>query len=427
MLSHNNNGLPRWKCSTALFVCFAYFTLFCSNVHCDQPTIVFSNHDLEFEQIHTAYFTVILSELPNDTIVLRFTADRDNIVTLTPSNLTIGPDKDEPLHYNVTVKATHAGKVNIALEQDKNNTFMYEDTDAYTRVSIKVHSYLDTVDDVIGWIYFVAWSVSFYPQIWINFRRRSVIGLNLDYVSLNILGFFCYSMYNCGLFFIPAIQVQYFNIHEYGVMPVQIQDVVFALHALFASMLTGIEALIFDRGPQRVSYVARAIHGLACVFLILSLILSATSVITWLDYLYYFSYVKLAITIIKYMPQAYFNFRRKSTKGWSIGNILLDFTGGAMSMIQMFIIAYNYDDWGSLFGDPTKFGLSLFSILFDVLFIVQHYLLYGNKKSSYENIERSPSAETALEKSTSAETVLHRDSPFTGYSSMNDTKEKVEI
>ncbi len=74
--------------------------------------------------------------------------------------------------------------------------------------------------------------------------------------------------------------------------------------------------------------------------------------------------------------QAYMNFRRKSTIGWSIGNVLLDFTGGVLSVAQMFIIAYNNDDWGSIFGDPTKFGLGLFSILFDVFFMLQHYVFY---------------------------------------------------
>jgi cystinosin len=65
--------------------------------------------------------------------------------------------------------------------------------------------------------------------------------------------------------------------------------------------------------------------------------------------------------------------------GWSIGNILLDFTGGMLSMLQMFLIGYNNDDWDSIFGDFTKFGLGLISVLFDVLFIVQHYWLYrGN-------------------------------------------------
>ena len=36
------------------------------------------------------------------------------------------------------------------------------------------------------------------------------------------------------------------------------------------------------------------------------------------------------------------NFRRKSTVGWSIGNVLLDFTGGSLSILQMFLTSYNY-------------------------------------------------------------------------------------
>ena len=98
----------------------------------------------------------------------------------------------------------------------------------------------------------------------------------------------------------------------------------------------------------------------------------------------------------RYVPQAYMNFRRKSTVGWSIGNILLDFTGGSLSIVQvmivmlvledfnssflqMILIAHNNDDWSSIFGDPTKFGLGFFSVLFDIFFMLQHYVFYrGN-------------------------------------------------
>jgi len=37
------------------------------------------------------------------------------------------------------------------------------------------------------------------------------------------------------------------------------------------------------------------------------------------------------------------------------------------------------DDWKSIFGDPTKFGLGAFSIFFDVIFMFQHYVLYRKK------------------------------------------------
>jgi cystinosin len=129
--------------------------------------------------------------------------------------------------------------------------------------------------------------------------------------------------------------------------------------------------------------------------------LSAYGTLHWLDWLNTCSYIKLAITLIKYIPQAVLNYRRKSTVGWSIGNILLDFTGGMLSMLQMMLNSYNYsnmrkifsfvvnfinfyfsDDWQSIFGDPTKFGLGLFSVLFDILFIIQHYVLYRFVKYS---------------------------------------------
>lgn len=70
------------------------------------------------------------------------------------------------------------------------------------------------------------------------------------------------------------------------------------------------------------------------------------------------------------------NFQRKSTIGWSIENVLLDFLGGILSISQMFVLAYNYDDWGSILGSPTKFGLGLVTIIYDIIFMIQHYILY---------------------------------------------------
>lgn len=70
------------------------------------------------------------------------------------------------------------------------------------------------------------------------------------------------------------------------------------------------------------------------------------------------------------------NYKRKSTVGWSIGNIFLDFIGGSLSVLQMVLNGYNYNDWVSFFGDFTKFGLGLFSLSFDIFFMLQHYVFY---------------------------------------------------
>lgn len=42
----------------------------------------------------------------------------------------------------------------------------------------------------------------------------------------------------------------------------------------------------------------------------------------------------------------------------------------------MIILFFLLDDWESIFGDPTKFGLGFFSVAFDIFFIIQHYVLY---------------------------------------------------
>ena len=73
------------------------------------------------------------------------------------------------------------------------------------------------------------------------------------------------------------------------------------------------------------------------------------------------------------------NFERKSTRGWSIENFLLDFVGGVLSIAQMFVLAYNFSDWGSILGSPTKFGLGLVTIIYDFVFMIQHYVLYSYK------------------------------------------------
>ena len=55
--------------------------------------------------------------------------------------------------------------------------------------------------------------------------------------------------------------------------------------------------------------VILGILGGIFVFLVISLICSAAKALSWLDFLYFCSYVKLGITLIKYIPQAFMNYR----------------------------------------------------------------------------------------------------------------------
>ncbi|XP_059151677.1 cystinosin-like [Physella acuta] len=245
---------------------------------------------------------------------------------------------------------------------------------------------IDYTASVIGWIYFAAWTLSFYPQVIINWRRKSVVGLSFDFVLFNVTGFIAYSCFNVGLYWIPSIKEEYFKDNEDGVSPVQINDVIFALHALAVSLFIALQCVIYERGHQKISTWSKVFLCGVVLYVIISSILTLTSHMTWLDFLYNFSYIKLVVTFLKYTPQAYFNFKRKSTVGWSIGNVLLDFIGGWLSILQMFLLAYNGDDWDSIFGNVTKFGLGVVTIIYDSIFLVQHYVLYRGK-ASYQGLK----------------------------------------
>jgi len=99
-----------------------------------------------------------------------------------------------------------------------------------------------------------------------------------------------------------------------------------------------------------------------------------------LDIAYTLGYIKLLITFLKYIPQAHLNYKRESTIGWSIHNILLDATGGTLSLAQLFLdSALAGDLWGGTFGNPLKLGLALVTLGFDGIFLCQHYIWFRGK------------------------------------------------
>jgi len=107
--------------------------------------------------------------------------------------------------------------------------------------------------------------------------------------------------------------------------------------------------------------------------------------------IYAVSYVKVVITLVKYMPQVITNYRNQSTRGWSILQILLDLGGGILSVSQLLIDSYLQGDWSGVTGNPVKLALGNFSMFFDIIFIVQHYFLYReNRPKPFGDMEDDP-------------------------------------
>ncbi|XP_010765207.1 cystinosin-like [Notothenia coriiceps] len=106
----------------------------------------------------------------NQTAVIHFNIsfsskpDYTSVITL-PEQVLL-PENDISVIFNVT--ALDVGQVTSYLLT--NNTELKSSVRIHFLV---VHSNtLSIISRVIGWIYFVAWSVSFYPQAWENFQRK---------------------------------------------------------------------------------------------------------------------------------------------------------------------------------------------------------------------------------------------------------------
>ncbi|KAL8130708.1 hypothetical protein V2J09_019863 [Rumex salicifolius] len=239
---------------------------------------------------------------------------------------------------------------------------------------------LKLLSELFGWVAFASWSISFYPQVILNWRRRSVVGLNFDFIALNLTKHSSYLIYNAVLFFSSAVQKQYR--HKYGsgqMIPVAANDVAFSIHAVLLTAFTLFQIFIYERKNQKFSKAALSIVSVIW----LSAAVCASIAIkghSWLWLISVFNIIQVIMTVVKYIPQAFMNFQRKSTDGFSIGNILLDLLGGLLNYAQMSVQSIDQKSWVNFYGNIGKTLLSLVSIFFDILFIVQHYVLYPAKK-----------------------------------------------
>nr|AGN32922.1 cystinosin [Trypanosoma rangeli] len=240
----------------------------------------------------------------------------------------------------------------------------------------------DIISSCIGWVYFLAWGVSFLPQLYFNMRRRSVVGQSFEFICLNILGFTCYAVYTLCFHSNDVVKDMYRDRYNGSSNTVALNDVVFAVYALGCCLLNGVQVIFLDRGGQKLSPIVSVLIGVICFIIVLWVCIIAggvkrAAVFNYLDLLYGLSTIKLGTSVVKYLPQVYLNYKRKCTIGWNIWNVLLDFTGGILSILQQVIDSAVTGNWVGMTGNPVKFALGSVSLLYDIVFFVQHFVLYA--------------------------------------------------
>merc|ERR1711963_266618 len=127
---------------------------------------------------------------------------------------------------------------------------------------------------------------------------------------MGFVGFLGYSIFNV---------VTYKNEHKPGFQKdrtVELNDVVFAIHAFLATCVNVVQIFTYERAGQRLSRFAFTISLVLIVIACYNCFLSGFGELPWWSYegyssIQYLGYIKTTVTLIKYTPQAYMNFKHK--------------------------------------------------------------------------------------------------------------------
>ena len=98
-------------------------------------------------------------------------------------------------------------------------------------------------------------------------------------------------------------------------------------------------------------------------------------------------YLKDLITFAKYLPPVLLNYYKQNTIGYNVWHPITDLLGGILSYAQMTVDALRSGKSSVFEGgmNIAKFGLSVIAIVYNVIFLTQHFCLY--RKNNQRIIE----------------------------------------
>lgn len=220
-----------------------------------------------------------------------------------------------------------------------------------------------------GWGFFILISISLYPQFYTNYQLGNVKGISPDFTFISLSGFTFYFLHCTWGYFDPSKVSGSVNI----------QDFCYSAHSFVLILLFAVQCLHYDK------QFFKNLQNWVKVYLIAAWIVSLTFCL--LEVLFCFSlkginlngcllfgYLKVSCAVIKYFPQAMKNYKRKSTLGWNIMTTLIELFAWILSNLQVVLEILNTCEYENL--NVPKICLGFVTILFDLVFVIQHYALY---------------------------------------------------
>lgn len=268
---------------------------------------------------------------------------------------------------------------------------------------------LQTLSSLCGWIYVFCWGISLYPPLLLNYRTKSVEGLSLDFAYLNFWGCTFYLFSVSLLYFSTTVRLEYALAQEASSRTakgaikqplVQFNDVIYGIHSLILVIILLSQFYLFGykkspnqklSKPVKVLSVAGAIGTLMLLVRIYELNPTREHY-QLVDLANILGTCKVFLSTVKYLPQAYFNYQRKSLKGFAVKACISDIVGAVLCASQLLIDGYLRGDMASVLHHPSKLLLAAVTMTFGIIFFCQHRVYLEDEEPSLYNKNKGPKA-----------------------------------
>ena len=251
------------------------------------------------------------------------------------------------------------------------------------------------LEKIFGWSSVITWSCVPYPQIFTNLKNKNSDGMSVSMIFLSVLQFLCYTFLSYILFFSNNIKNKYQKIMKDDCTDIYLSDLFFGTHALLSTLILVFQYYYYDHSNNKLTIIS-SINLLTLTILVL---LEITLCIIlyyihnndiFLAYLILcFSISHNVFTFLKYVPQIYYTYKRKSIHDWNIANVHFDILGALFLLSEMIVTAINKNEIDSLFSNLAKFNLTIITILFDSILYIQYYYFYPHNLKTFTNFREN--------------------------------------
>ncbi|KAH3671672.1 hypothetical protein OGAPHI_000377 [Ogataea philodendri] len=247
-----------------------------------------------------------------------------------------------------------------------------------------------------GWLYAIAWSISFYPTIMLNLKIKSADSISFDFAVLNLLGYSCYTASIYLQIYNPEVRRQFAKTFDGNLPLLSGIDLAYSAHGLLLTFVLLSQIILGNKwwgfkNSRTVFKFSRLVRTFYIAFMgfLLFNIYYMSRPFQLLTFTLHLSYCKILVSCTKYIPQVIHNSNRKSMFGISKLQILLDLLGCLCSVSELLL--RNTTTLTKLVdANRSKLGIILVTMVFDLVFLIQFRLYESPRKQTVAKSEKVP-------------------------------------